>query len=66
MAGNAHDERPEKERGDDYLDEAEEDGAEELKLQGDGGRVVAQFGAGEEAHEDPRRERAAADRARGD
>src|SRR5260370_31249423 len=54
VAGDADDERDEEQRGDDYLDETQEDGAEELKLEGDRGGVVAKFRDGEQAKENPR------------
>jgi hypothetical protein len=59
VAGDADDESAEEKRGDDDFDEAEKDRAEELKIDGEGGEVVAEFRAGEETHKDPAGERAA-------
>src|SRR5258708_38073346 len=59
VAGDAHHQNREKQRRDDDADQTEEDGAEKLELYGEGGRVVAEFRAGEQADEDPGGGRAA-------
>ena len=46
MTGDAGDECAQDERSDDYFDQAEEDVAEDAELNGEGGRVEAEFEAG--------------------
>src|SRR5579863_1038961 len=55
MTGDANDESAKNERRDDDFDEAEKNGAEDLKVHGGRGGVVAQFDSGEEADDDPQR-----------
>src|SRR5260370_6723279 len=57
VAGDSNNENTEEQRRDDDLDEAEKNGAEELQVDRDGRRVVAEFRAGEKADENPSRQR---------
>src|SRR5258708_33008245 len=59
VAGDADDENAEEQRRDDDLDEAEKNGAEELKVDRDRGPVVAKLRAGQQADEDPSGQRPA-------
>src|SRR6266567_1735625 len=59
VAGDSDNENTEEQRRDDDLDEAQENSAEELQIHRDGGRVVAEFRAGEKADENPSRQRTA-------
>ena len=60
MSRDASDQSAEDEWGDDDLDEAEEDVAEHAQLYREGGRVEAEFEAGEHGEEDPEGERSIA------
>ena len=61
MGGDSGDEGAEDERGDDGLDEAEEDVAEDVEVEGEGWGVEAELDAGEHGPEDPDGHVAAAD-----
>ena len=58
MTGDTNDKCAKQQRGNDDLDEAEKNGAEKLKAEGQRWSVVAEFRARKEAHKDPSGQRA--------
>src|SRR6266436_6455581 len=57
MPGDAHYQSPEEQRRDDHLDQPQKNRAQELQLQRDGRRIVPQFRACQQPHQNPAGER---------
>jgi len=53
MAGNANHKRAEQQRGNDRLDQVQEDLADDVQLDGSSRKVVAEFGTGQHGDKDP-------------